>query len=244
MFRFVLLLPFLTALALPAQTVDAEALAEVIDRLYRSDSAHGRMTMTVINPNYERTLEMETWSLGMDYTLVRVLSPRKERGVSTLKRETEMWNYLPKIEKTVRIPPSMMMGSWMGSDFTNDDLMRESSWTEDYSVSASEVVDGKVTLIFIPRENAAVTWQKVETRVDLDARLPLDSTYYDEKGRAVRRLTFDDVGELGGRTMPLKMTLVPLDEEDRKTIVVYEDMEFDIQLETSFFSKSRLTRGL
>ena len=241
--RFAPLICVLVSLPAFGQEVDATELARIMDRLFRSDSSEGLMTMQVINPNYERTLEMKVWSLGMDYTLVRVLSPRKERGVSTLKRETEMWNYLPKIKKTIRIPPSMMMGSWMGSDFTNDDLMRESSWSQDYAVSAEPVADGVVTLVFIPKPEAAVTWQRVETRVDLERRLPLDSTYFDEKGRKVRLMTFEDVGDLGGRTIPRKMTLVPLLEEGRKTIVIYAEMAWDVPLETSFFSKSQLTKG-
>jgi len=240
-----LLLLLLASIPATAQDADAQELARIIDRLFRSDSSAGRMTMQVVNPNYSRTLEMNVWSLGMDYTLVRVLSPRKERGVSTLKRGTEMWNYLPKIEKTVRIPPSMMMGSWMGSDFTNDDLMRESSWSEDYAISMEPAgEEGIVTLVFVPKPDAAVTWQKVTTRVDLETRLPLDSTYFDEKGRAVRKMTFEDVGDLGGRTIPRRMTLTPLLEEGHQTVVIYEEMAFDIDLETTFFSKSELKKGL
>lgn len=231
--------------SIPAMTqdVDAKALARLMDTLWRSDSSKGRMTMKVVTPNYERTLSMEVWSLGLDYTLVRILSPRKEKGVSTLKRETEMWNWLPKVKKLVRIPPSMMMGSWMGSDFTNDDLMRESSWENDYEVSTEPIEAGKVALIFTPKPDAPVTWSRVVTRIDLEARLPLSQSFYDEKEREVRRMIFDEVRDLNGKTVPTRMTLTPLLEEGRSTVVLYEEMEWDVNLKTSFFSKSQLKKG-
>ena len=101
-----------------------QELSARLDDLYRSSSSHGRILMHVKTPDYERRLEMEVWSRGQDHTLVRIHSPRKERGVATLKKGKEMWNWLPKIKRTVRVPPSMMMSSWMGSDLTNDGLHR------------------------------------------------------------------------------------------------------------------------
>ncbi len=236
---------FLLLLTLPlgAQDVDPKALARIMDELYRAGSSEGRMTMAVTTPNYQRTLDMQVWSLGMDYTLVRILAPRKDKGVSTLKRETEMWNYLPKIKKLVRIPPSMMMSSWMGSDFTNDDLMRESSWEKDYDVSAGPVQNGKVDLIFTPKPEAPVTWQKVVTSIDLEARLPLEQAFFDEKGRKVRVLIFDEVKELDGRMIPSRMTLKPLLKEGHLTVVTYQELKFDVGLNKGFFSKSELKRG-
>jgi len=242
-YRFFLSTFFLLAIPAFTQGVDAAELSRMMDELYRADSSQGQISMSVTTPHYDRTISMKVWSLGMDYTLVRIETPRKDKGVSTLKRETEMWNYLPKIKKLVRIPPSMMMGSWMGSDFTNDDLVRESSWQSDYNVTAGPLSDGKVDLIFEPKPNAPVTWQKVITRVDMEAQLPLYQEFYDEKGRKVRIITFDLVKEMGGRTIPTRMTLTPLLKEGHKTVVVYTELNFGVSLETSFFTKTELKKG-
>jgi len=226
----------------PLQDADLEALSRELDELYRAGSSHGAMTMKVTTPHYNRTLSMEVWSLGMDHTLVRILSPSKEKGTSTLKRDTEMWNYLPKIEKLIRIPPSMMMGSWMGSDFTNDDLMRESTWSEDYQMTRGPDEEGLVVAVFEPKPEAPVTWQRVEVRFDKQSRLPVQQVYFDEKGRRARVMVFDEVKVIGGRRIPSRITLTPLLKEGYETQVVYTEMAFDIALDPSFFSKAQMKR--
>ncbi|MBU0554087.1 outer membrane lipoprotein-sorting protein [Myxococcota bacterium] len=215
-----------------------------MDRLYRSESSQGMMIMEIKTPDFERTLKIEVWSKGMDYTLARIHSPRKEKGVSTLKRKNEMWNYLPKIKKTIRIPASMMMGSWMGSDFTNDDLMRESSWEKDYTSSESkEPPQGQICVDFVPKPSAAVNWSKVVTCFDAKTDLPLSQDFYDEKQRKARQMIFEDVKTLDGREMPTKMILKPLLKEGNVTIVRYEEMKFDLDLDEGLFSLTRLQRG-
>ncbi len=230
----------------PVESVDPALLSRQLDELYRSDSSRGLMEMTVTTPHYERTLRMQVWSRGEDYTLVRILSPRKEEGISSLKRGREMWNYLPKIGKTIRVPPSMMMASWMGSDFTNDDLVKEYSWEDDYLVEYGEpAAPGEFTLVYRPREGAAVTWERVEIGFDRASRLPLWEDYYDEKGRKARRLEFSEVREMGGRHLPTVMTLTPLSEDKRGrvTIVHYLEMEFDLPLPEETFTLAYLRRS-
>jgi len=225
-----------------AQT-DVDEIVRILDELYRSDSSRALVSMTVTTPHYERTLKMRIWSEGLDYTLVRIDEPRKEKGVSTLKRDTEMWNYLPKIKKLIRIPPSMMMSSWMGSDFTNDDLVRESSWQRDYTVSLGREDDAEAELIFIPKEDAAVTWSKVVTVFDRHKMLPLHQGFYDEKDQLVRTMVFDQVADLGGKQLPARLTLTPLTKEGHKTQIIYHELTFGVDLEDNFFSVGRLKRG-
>ena len=116
----------------------AAALLKEIDELYRSATSISTMKMEIVTPNWQRTLEMQSWTVGMEDTFIRILSPRKDRGVATLKKGNEMWNYFPKINKVIKVPPSMMMGSWMGSDFTNDDLVKEASLVDDYHVEKTD----------------------------------------------------------------------------------------------------------
>lgn len=246
-----LLAAFLLALAgpVPVRAADQEKALEIsrkLDRLYRSESSQGVVEMTVINPNFQRTLKMKVWTQGLESTLVRILSPRKEKGTATLKRGNEMWNYLPKIGKTIRIPPSMMMNSWMGSDLTNDDLVKETSWEKDYHVSlAPDPPQGLIGLVYTPRPEAAVTWSKVEAFVDSASLLPVRLDYYDEKGAKVRTMEYAEVKELGGRKLPAEFRVIPLSQEKkgRKTIMVYRELEFDQKLDDSLFTLSNLRRG-
>ena len=125
-----LLCPFALA---QETTPDIETVIKHIDQLYRSETSHAEMEMHIVTPHWERTLAMTIWTQGMSKTFIRITAPKKEQGVATLRIGNEMWNYLPKTNKVMKIPPSMMMGSWMGSDFTNDDLVRESSMLNDYT---------------------------------------------------------------------------------------------------------------
>lgn len=220
-----------------------EQLSQWLDQLYRSGSSHGKLTMKVTTPDYQRTLSLESWSLGNDYSLIRILAPRKEQDIATLKRKRDMWNWLPKIDKLVRVPPSMMMGSWMGSDLTNDDLMRDSSWERDYTAARAPDRDGKLVVVYTTKPDAAVTWQKVIAVFDRSTRLPTLQEFYDEKGRLARRMSFEDVRELGGKTIPCRIVLEPLLEKGRRTEVIYDEMSFDLKLDESLFSQTNLKQG-
>lgn len=245
--RFVLVLLLLPALALAAERPSPEKLSRALDALYRADSSKGRMSMTVTTPHYERTLVMDVWTRGMEDTLIRIRSPRKERGVSTLKKGGEMWNYLPKVKKTIRVPPSMMMGSWMGSDFTNDDLVHASTWEEDYTVeyADAEAEEGELCLTYTPKPKAPVTWSKVVACFGVEDHLPRRMAYYDEKGRKARKMVYDKVGELGGRRVPRRMTLTPLskDKEGHRTVIEFEEMEYGAKVPDQMFSLTYLRRA-
>ncbi len=220
-----------------------QELSARLDDLYRSSSSHGRILMHVKTPDYERRLEMEVWSRGQDHTLVRIHSPRKERGVATLKKGKEMWNWLPKIKRTVRVPPSMMMSSWMGSDLTNDDLVRESSWERDYEAAVVAGAAGEVCLNYQRKADAAVAWERVLACFDEGTLLPLRMEYFDEKGRKARTMSYSDVKDLGGRRLPTTMTITPHTKSGRRTQIVYESMRFDAEVADDVFTLTRLRRG-
>ncbi len=188
---------------------------------------------------------MQMITRGMEDTLIRIQSPRKERGTSTLKRGDWMWNYFPKVRKVVRIPPSMMTSSWMGSDLTNDDLVRSSSWEDDYTVSLAGKTGEEVCLKYTPREDAPVTWSKVEACFNRESKLPEKQLFYDEKGRKVRRMTFGKVREMDGRTIPTRITIEPLsdDKEGHRTVMTYEEIDFNVEVSPATFSMANLRRG-
>lgn len=234
------LMLFLTAFSANAEN-DAAALLKKMDELFRSKSSVATMKMQIITPNWQRTLEMQSWTIGMDDTFIRVLSPRKDRGVATLKKDKEMWNYFPKINKVIKVPPSMMMGSWMGSDFTNDDLVREVSLVEEYEVTKKSEGDN-YRLILIPRENTVTVWGKIEFIVNQQSLLPLEQSYFNEKGDKVRTMLFSDIRDFNGKKMPAIMTMMPLNKTGHKTVIEYVEAEFDIELGDNIFTLRNLQK--
>ena len=220
---------------------DAAALLKKMDELFRSKSSVATMKMQIVTPNWQRTLEMQSWTRGMDDTFIRVLSPRKDRGVATLKIDKEMWNYFPKINKVIKVPPSMMMGSWMGSDFTNDDLVREVSLVEEYQVTKSEEGEN-YRLTLIPKENTVTVWGRIEIVVNQQNLLPVEQSYFNEKGEKVRTMLFTEIRDFNGKKMPAIMTMMPLNKTGHKTVIEYVEAEFDVELPSNVFTLRNLQK--
>ena len=231
-----------------AETAQAQTPREVVDkvdRLLRGNSSRGDMTMQITTAHWSRTLTMKVWSLGTAYSLVRVTSPRKEAGTATLKVENEVWNYLPRVDRTIKIPPSMMMGSWMGSHFTNDDLVKESRMVDDYDITVGYegARDGVAVWEFVltPKPEAAVVWGKVVEQVRKSDLMPVWAKYYDEDGTLVRTMEFSDYRTFSGRKVPATLEVIPADKPSERTVVIYQALEFDVGLTPAFFSLRTLT---
>ena len=218
----------------------AEALVDHLDRLYRSTTSHALLRMTVQTPKWERTLRLEMWTEGMEKTLIRILEPARERGMATLRIGNQMWNYLPRTGRVLRIPPSMMMASWMGSDFTNDDLVRETSLREDYEFTLGGVDSTYWYLDLRPKPEAPVVWGKITIAVRRDDRLPAWERFYDEEGAAVREMRFSAPRDFGDRRIPARIELLPLTKRGHLTLLEYESAEFDLPLDPLLFSLENL----
>jgi len=225
---------------------DANALMRHIDRLWRSDSAQSIMSMTVKTRRYSRRMKMESWAKGKEKSLILIREPKKDRGIATLKVDDNIWNYLPKINRVTKVPASLMSGSWMGSHFTNDDLVRENTYEDEYDSqitfkgerNAKQIVE----ITSIPKENAAVIWGKVVTVIDKSNMTPVTSAYYNEENDLVRIMYFSQLEQKGERLVPMKMVLQPIDKPDESTIVEYHDIKFDINIDDRVFSIKRLKR--
>jgi len=238
----------LVAAAEPAlsRTVSAREMLDRIDDLFRGATSHGVMTMKVVTANWNRELKLEEWSEGKDKSLIRILSPHKERGTATLKVGNDIWNFLPKVRRVIKLPSSMMGDAWMGSHFTNDDLVKDSRMADDYdyAVSFQGLKEGVVVseITCRPRPRAAVVWGKIVMRVRDSDGMPLEGDYYDEDMNLARRMVFTDFREFGGRTIPAKMTILPADKPKESTTVVYEQMEFDGALAPGTFTLRNLQK--
>jgi hypothetical protein len=226
--------------------LDAVAIVDRVDRLLRGESSEGEVTMSVVTRRWTRTLAMKVWSEGTDRALIKVTAPPKEAGTATLKAGRDIWNYLPKIDRTIRVPTSMMMASWMGSHFTNDDLVKESRLIRDYDIVTS--FDGRRDgtrvweFTLTPRPDAPVVWSSIVLQVRQDDLMPLWARYHGDDGSLKRTITFSDFRVLGGRQVPATMTVVPADTPDESTVIRYSRLRFDVRLPADTFSLAALRR--
>jgi outer membrane lipoprotein-sorting protein len=232
---------------LPPDATPGE-IVDYVDRLMRGESSRGEVAMDVQTENWQRSLRMSVSSLGTDYALVRILEPRKDAGTATLKSGNEIWNYLPKVDRTIKIPASLMSAAWMGSHFTNDDLVKESRLVEDYDISIG--FDGARNgvevweFVLTPRPEAPVVWGSIRYEVRKSDFMPVWARYYDEQAALKRTLTFSDYRVFGDRLVPGIMRMVPEDDPGEYTEVRYEDLEFDVDLTPESFSLRQLrSRG-
>jgi outer membrane lipoprotein-sorting protein len=222
----------------------ADEVVEKLDDLYRSDASRATMKMTVRKPRGTRTLTLENWSKGDEHALVVIRKPAREAGTATLRTPDGLWNYAPRADRLIRIPSGMLSDNWMGSHFTNDDLMRESSYDEDYkgTVEAGEREGQKIwRLILEPKPNAPVVYSKLVFEVTRRHWVPLRTEYYDE-GEVIRTMTYSKVEKVDGKRIPMVMTLKPADADDEMTRVTYEELEFDIEIDDRMFSRRGLRR--
>ncbi len=237
--------PVLAAAPAPGTPEFARAVLQRADDLYRGEQSHGVMQMEVKTRHWERAMTLEAWSKGKDYSLVRILEPKKDRGTSTLKDKHDLFTYLNNTGRTVKISGAMMSGSWMGSHFTNDDLVRETRLSDDFDVKQlpDDRLDGVPVYRFelTPRPGKAIVWGKIEVLVRISDQLPLKDTYFDEDKRPVRELALTELKTIGGRTLPTVMTMRPLDGSGEYTRVTWKELRFDVSLDAGFFSVRNLT---
>ena len=206
-----------------AEIQSAEQLIDQMEALYRQESSTFTLSMAIKTPDYQRQLTLVGASQGQDYSYFRILAPKKDRDVATLKRENEMWNYLPKINRIIKVPPSMMMNAWMGSDFTNDDLVKQTTLSEAYTLSLVSLADTyEVTLI--PKEETVTVWGRIVYTVLKSPLIPQGQTFFDDKGVAVRTLTFSEPRLFGSLVLPAKLVMTPLNKKGFETVIVYEDL--------------------
>ncbi len=221
---------------------DPVELVRKVETQYQGETSHAKCTMTIVTESWTREYTMESWSEGRDKFLTRILAPVKDRGVATLKVGDDMWNYLPKIDRLMKIPSSLMGDGWMGSHITNDDLVKENKIDKLYDMTVLSN-DGTIASIkCVPKPDAAVVWGSIIYRINIEKLIPVDVQYFDEDGELVRTMIFDDVRKISGRWIPMVMTIQPEDLPNEHTKMVYTELEFDIPLDKNMFSVNALRR--
>jgi hypothetical protein len=227
--------------------VRAESAYDVVmqsDMQMRGDSSYAELTMRIIRPDWTRSMSMKSWSKEMDFSLVLVTEPARERGSASLKRYREMWNWVPGIERIIKIAPSMLSQSWMGSDFTNDDLINQSSVVVDYThqMVKEETFDGEPVYVIdaTAKPDAPVVWSRLRLWISKANYLQRKVEFFDEFDELVNRMQTFDIKQLGGRAVATRLEMIPADEPGNKTELIYHQAQYDFAIETEFFSLSQM----
>ncbi len=225
---------------------DIKQIVKEADEKIRGTSSVGTYTMTIERPKWSRSITMKSWTLGTEFSIIYITAPAKEKGQVFLKRKNEMWNWVPSIDRMIKIPPSMMMQSWMGSDFTNDDLVKESSLVKDYThrLVQEETLEGydcyKIELI--PHEDAPVVWGKIYMWVSKEELLWLKAEFFDEDDYLVNTEILTDIKLMDDRVIPTRLIMIPAEKEGQKTVMTFDEIDFDAPLKESFFSIQNMKR--
>lgn len=231
---------------LSGQDLTAQEIIQKADDKLRGEFNQAEIRMTIVRPDWQREMELKSWSAGTEYSLILVTAPARDRGTAFLKREQEMWNWQPTIDRVIKMPPSMMSQSWMGSDFTNDDLVKESSTVNDYEqkiIKEESLLDLKCWVIeLIPKEGIAVTWGKMIIWIDQTDFMQLKTEFYDEDDYLINTMHGKDIQKFSGRSLPRILEVVPADEEGHLTRVEYLSLDFDKPISDNFFSIQNMKR--
>ncbi|HHF0553881.1 TPA: outer membrane lipoprotein-sorting protein [Vibrio antiquarius] len=225
----------------------AESAFDIVqksDQAMRGKSSYSEATMKIVRPDWSRSMTMKSWTKGTELSLVLVTAPAKDKGSASLKRHREMWNWVPSIERVIKIAPSMLSQSWMGSDFTNDDLINQSSIVVDYQhqLLQSETFDGdKVWVVdALAKPEAPVVWSKVRLWISQTSLLQRKVEFYDEFDELVNVLKTYDVKTLGGRDVATRMEMQPIDKPGNKTVLITHEAQFDFDIDDDFFSQQQM----
>jgi outer membrane lipoprotein-sorting protein len=225
---------------------DAKAIVQKADEKMRGKSSHVWMSIQTIRPGWKRSMDIEAWMKGTDLAMIRILAPAKDKGILFLKKKKEVWCWYPSLERSIKLPPSMMSQSWMGTDFTNDDLVRESSILQDYThrISGDTIIGGRAAHIIemIPLPEAAVVWSKVVVCIDKKDFLELHSRFYDEDGQLINTMNSYDIKIMSERLIPTRFIMIPSDKKNQQTEMLYRQIEFNTDIKDDFFSIETMRR--
>ena len=221
---------------------EAYEILKKVDANMRGKNVYTQMNMSVTSLGHTRTMNMQTWAKGSKKSFVKTIYPPKDRGVTFLSLDNQMWQYVPKIERIIKIPPSMMLQNWMGSDVTNDDVAKQSSIVDDYNAKLLNKSGSVVTIELIPKENAAVVWSKIISRIDTSNYTGVKDVFYDEDGEEVRTFTYDKVKKFGNYYTPTYWKIQPADKKNSYTEITIEDVKYDGEISERYFQKSALKR--
>ena len=240
----ILIVSFLFPFLCSSQSIPVIEIVRKANELMQGQTNESVMKMTIVRPAWKRSISFKTWSKGSKLSIALITDPAKEKGQSFLKRNNEIWNWVPTIQRMIKLPPSMMSQGWMGSDFTNDELLKESSLVEDYihTLEGTEFINGIecYKIKFVPKPDAAIVWGAIMKWISKEAYFQLKSEYFDEENLLVKTELASDIKTMGNRKIPTHFELIPADKPGNKTILDMEMVIFNKPMEDGFFSQQNM----
>ncbi|MCA6473094.1 MAG: outer membrane lipoprotein-sorting protein [Chitinophagaceae bacterium] len=242
-----LLLFLLTPLFLPSlQQPSAGDVVKKADEKMRGTTSQVQMVIKTTRPTWTREMQVKAWMANGDYALILIQSPARDKGIVFLKRGKEVWNWMPTLERTIKLPPSMMSQSWMGTDFTNDDLVKESSLVKDYvhRFIGDTLIDGRpcYKIESIPKPTTAVVWSKLLVCIDKKDYLELYTEFYDENGELINLMRANNIKMMDGRLIPTHFEMIPMDKKNQKTELIYNNILFNRPIDSKQFTIENMKR--
>ena len=221
---------------------EARDIVARLDDNMRGQSVSMKLEMRITSAGHTRTMQMQSWSKGQKKSFVKILYPPKDRGITFLSLNHQMWQYIPKIERTIKIPPSMMLQNWMGSDITNDDMVKQSSLLEDYTPKILARKGKIVTLELIPKASASVVWGKIISQIDTQTYTSLQDIFYDDEGAEVRTFKYSQVKKFGRYYLPTKWKIIPHNKRGNSTQIALKEVHYDEDISEIYFGKQALKK--
>jgi hypothetical protein len=221
---------------------EAEDIIKKVNHNMRGKTLYLKMQMQIQTKNHKRSMELESWSEGKKKNFVKILAPSRDYGITFLSLNGQMWQYIPKIERIIKIPASMMLQKWMGSDITNDDVVKQSSLVDDYIPTVLSKHGNTVTLSLIPKPDATVVWGKIIAEIDLSTYTSQKEIYYDDDGAKVRQFLYSKVKKFGQYYLPTLWKVKPFDAPGHLTTLKIEVAKYDAPIDPAYFNKSALKR--
>lgn len=244
--RLVYLIAFMMSFLIHVNSQSATELVRKAEEKGRGTSSQALIKIQTVRPKWTREIQLKAWTKGKEMSMILITEPTKDRGIAFLKKNKEIWNWIPNIERHIKLPPSMMTQSWMGTDFTNDDLVKESSIVEDYTqeiIGEEKIGQFPCSKIELrPKEHAAVIWNKIILWIYPKEFLLLKAEYFDEDDMLVNRMQAFDVKMFGDRLLPSRMIMEPSDKPGHQTVMTYISLAFDVPIQDQFFSTQNLSR--
>jgi len=242
-----MLLAAVMGFTMTASTAVAEPTAvDIVKRAieyWRDKSSFSTFEMTIHRSDWERTMRIKVWTEGLDNSLMRVVAPAKDAGNATLTLGNRLWSFAPKVNRVIKIPSSMMNQSWMGSDFSNNDIVRADDIIEQYEHKIIETGEHEghtlYTIELIPHEDAPVVWGREVMQIR-DDDVVLQHTFYDQEGVVVKRMVTSEIREVGGKLIASVERMQKVDQPEEWTEIRVIDAEYGIAIPPGTFTLSSL----
>ena len=242
--KYIFLIVFAFMLKIPGYTQEAREIVQKADEKMRGNTSQAIMVIRTVRPTWNREMEVHVWMKGSDLAMIYIQQPAKDKGIVFLKRKKEVWNWMPTLERTIKLPPSMMSQSWMGTDFTNDDLVKESSIVNDYNhrIVGDTVINARICYIIEmqPKPEAAVVWGKLVVCIDKKDFLELHTRFYDEENALINIMNASDIKMMDGRLIPTRFEMIPIDKKNQKTEMIYKSIQYNKPIDDGFFTTERM----